>query len=165
MTKKTTGVKKTDVTLVQELADILDSSDLVELEYTTDDVNIRLSRAAAMPMMTAPPATPPPALGATGGAGSTGGAAATPIPPAPSAQDHPGAVSSPMVGTTYLAPEPGATQFIKVGDKVTSGQTLLIIEAMKVMNPITAPSAGVVSTILVTDGQPVEYGEALVIIE
>ena len=78
---------------------------------------------------------------------------------------HPGAVTSPMVGTAYLAPEPGAAPFVKVGDRVNKGQTVLIIEAMKVMNPIQAPVAGTVKDILIADGQPVEFGEAMLIIQ
>jgi acetyl-CoA carboxylase biotin carboxyl carrier protein len=90
-------------------------------------------------------------------------------PPAPSAGDaakaHPGAVNSPMVGTVYVAPEPGANPFVKVGDTVKEGQTLLLIEAMKTMNPIRAPKAGKIAQVLVTNAAPVEYGEVLLIIE
>ena len=91
---------------------------------------------------------------------SAGGAAPQPAPAGPPA----GAVTSPMVGTVYLAPEPGAEPFVKTGDKVKKGQTLLIIEAMKVMNPIPAPEAGTVEAILINDGQPVEYGEPLLVL-
>jgi acetyl-CoA carboxylase biotin carboxyl carrier protein len=164
MAKKTVAPKgKTaapkGVTLVRELTDILDDAGLVELEYATDEVEIRLSKAAsvAAPAMPASaPAATQPAAPAAAEAAPTAEAAAV---------DHPGAVKAPMVGTVYLSPEPGADQFIKTGDSVTSGQTLLIIEAMKVMNPITAPSSGTVKSILVDNSQPVEYGEALVIIE
>lgn len=160
MTKKTTGVS-TGSKLVRELADILDDTGLVELEYATDEVNIRLSRSsgAAAPMMSAPVAAAPAAPAADP---APAAAAAPAVAPA---ADHPGTVPSPMVGTVYLAPEPGADNFVKPGDSVKAGQTLLIIEAMKVMNPITAPSAGVVSSIFVENAQPVEYGEALVIVE
>jgi acetyl-CoA carboxylase biotin carboxyl carrier protein len=92
-------------------------------------------------------------------------AAAAPAPAAADPSKHPGAVKSPMVGTAYLAPEPGAAPFIDVGTRVAQGQTLLIIEAMKTMNHIPAPKAGVVTTIFVGNGQPVEFGETLVIIE
>ncbi len=161
-TKKATAskaaAKSSGVTLVQDLADILDQSGLVELEYETDDVSIRLSRAAgvAAPVMSAPVAAP----------AATAAASAPVVEDAPvDAANHPGAVTSPMVGTAYLAPEPGASNFINEGDQVKEGQTLVIIEAMKVMNPITAPKAGVVKKIIVGNSQPVEYGEALVIVE
>jgi len=156
-TKKTSTAASSGSAFVQELADILESAGLVELEYETEEVSIRLSRASsvAAPVMTAAPVAAPAAPAAS---------------PAPSdapvdAANHPGAVTSPMVGTAYLAPEPGASDFVKEGDNVKEGQTLLIIEAMKVMNPITAPKAGVVKSIIISNAQPVEYGEALVIIE
>lgn len=161
MTKKTAA--STGSSLVRELAEILDDKGLVELEYATDDVEIRLSRATAQmaaPVMSAPAAVPAPAPAAP-----SAPATASPDASADVSADHPGAVKSPMVGTAYLAPEPGADDFIKVGDNVKAGQTLLIIEAMKVMNPITAENAGVVKAIMVSNAQPVEYGEALVIIE
>lgn len=165
MTKKAgTGksAASTGSTLVRELADILDDSGLVELEYATDDVEIRLSKAssqvAAAPMMAAAPQAAPAALPAA--------APAT----APAAENAPelapeSAMKSPMVGTAYLAPEPGADDFVKVGDSVKSGQTLLIIEAMKVMNPITATEAGTVKAILIDNAQPVEFGQPLIVIE
>jgi acetyl-CoA carboxylase biotin carboxyl carrier protein len=156
-TKKTSTAASSGSAFVQELADILESAGLVELEYETEEVSIRLSRASsvAAPVMTTAPVAAPAAPAAS---------------PAPSdapvdAANHPGAVTSPMVGTAYLAPEPGASDFVKEGDSVKEGQTLLIIEAMKVMNPITAPKAGVVKSIIISNAQPVEYGEALVIIE
>ena len=144
--------------LVQELADILDKSGLAELEYETDAVAIRLSRitgaapvVAAAPAVSAPTVAPAPAQAGVS-------AAANPA-------DHEGAVISPMVGTVYTAPEPGATEFVSEGDTVKAGQTLFIVEAMKVMNPITAPSAGKVTKIFVQNAQPIEFGEALAIIE
>ena len=166
-TKKATAskaaAKSSGVTLVQDLAAILDQSGLVELEYETDDVSIRLSRASGV-------AAPVASLGVA--APVAAAPAPTVAPAAPAAEDapvdaanHPGAVTSPMVGTAYLAPEPGASDFINEGDQVKEGQTLVIIEAMKVMNPITAPKAGVVKKIIVGNAQPVEYGEALVIVE
>jgi acetyl-CoA carboxylase biotin carboxyl carrier protein len=160
MTKKTAAPKagSKGVTLIRELADILDDAGLVELEYATDEVEIRLSKASAAAPQTVM-ASPAPAAPAAPAPASPGGEAAAPV------IDHPGAVKSPMVGTAYLAPEPGADKFINEGDSVKSGQTLVIIEAMKVMNPITAPQSGVVKSILVENAQPVEYGEALVIIE
>ena len=155
--------KKSDpkgVQLVQELSDIMQDAGLVEIEYNTDDVSIRLSRAAAASEPVAAPVAP---------------SAAMPAQSAPAAEpaladdeitsSHPGAVSSPMVGTVYLAAEPGAPNFVNEGDKVKAGQTLVIVEAMKVMNPITAPKSGTVSRILVGNAQPVEYGEVLIVIE
>jgi acetyl-CoA carboxylase biotin carboxyl carrier protein len=165
-TPKTPAVKKAaaknsvsaETKLVQELADILDKAGLAELEYETETVAVRLSRVAgsapvAAVAPTAPIAAPP---------------AAPAEPPAPvldNPTDHPGTVTSPMVGTVYTAPEPEAPLFITEGATVKAGQTLFIVEAMKVMNPITAPQAGTVVKILVQNAQPVEFGEALVIIE
>lgn len=146
--------------LVKALADILDDAGLAELEYETDDVAIRLSRVsgAAPVAAVAPVAAPAPA--------------ALPAAPAAPAADsaanlstHPGAVTSPMVGTAYISPEPGAAAFVEEGSAVKKGQTLLIVEAMKVMNPITAPTDGTVSKILVKNAQPIEFGEVLVVIE
>ena len=164
MTKKTANTAtSTGSALVREIADIMDDAGLYEVEYATDEVEIRLSRGATvaapahvMPTPVVPPATPV-SVSPTAESAHESSADTT--------ADHPGAVTAPMVGTAYLAPEPGADDFIKVGDSVKAGQTLLIIEAMKVMNPITAPAAGVVSAIMVTNAQPVEYGEALVIVE
>ena len=145
---------KSETKLVKELADILDASGLAEIEYETEAVSIRLSRVTgAMPVAAvAPPVAAP---------------AAAPVAEAPSANpaSHPGAVTSPMVGTVYTSPEPDAPAFISEGDTVKAGQTLFIVEAMKVMNPITAPKAGKISTILVQNAQPVEFGEALVIVD
>jgi acetyl-CoA carboxylase biotin carboxyl carrier protein len=153
-----TASARSETQLVQELADILDKSGLAELEYETDAVAIRLSRVTgAAPVVAAAPAVSAPA------------AAPAPAPAEPSAAanpaDHKGAVTSPMVGTVYTAPEPGAAEFVSEGDTVKAGQTLFIVEAMKVMNPITAPSAGKVTKIFVQNAQPIEFGEALAIIE
>ena len=149
---------KSETKLVKELADILDASGLAEIEYETEAVSIRLSRVTgAMPVAAvAPPVAAPAAA-----------PAAAPVAEAPSANpaSHPGAVTSPMVGTVYTSPEPDAPAFISEGDTVKAGQTLFIVEAMKVMNPITAPKAGKILTILVQNAQPVEFGEALVIVE
>ena len=160
-TKKSSASKSNPADFVRDLADILDNTGLVELEYETEEVSIRLSRASsvAAPVMSAPVAAPAPA------AASAPAAAPASEAPQGNPADHPGAVTSPMVGTAYLAPEPGANNFVKEGDQVKEGQTLVIIEAMKVMNPITAPKAGVVKSVIVGDAQPVEYGEALVIVE
>jgi acetyl-CoA carboxylase biotin carboxyl carrier protein len=153
-----TASARSETQLVQELADILDKSGLAELEYETDAVAIRLSRVTgAAPVVAAAPTVSAPA------------AAPAPAPAEPSAAanpaDHKGAVTSPMVGTVYTAPEPGAAEFVSEGDTVKAGQTLFIVEAMKVMNPITAPSAGKVTKIFVQNAQPIEFGEALAIIE
>ena len=150
---KTASARST-TKLVQELADILDKSGLAELEYETDAVAIRLSRVTG----TAPVVAATPAVSAPAPAPAEPSAAANPA-------SHKGAVTSPMVGTVYTAPEPGAAEFISEGDTVKAGQTLFIVEAMKVMNPITAPSAGKVTKIFVQNAQPIEFGEALAIIE
>lgn len=148
---------RSETKLVQELADILDQAGLAELEYETEAVAIRLSRvsntAPAVAMAAAPAASV-----------SAASAPAEPAAPANPA-DHQGAVISPMVGTVYTAPEPGAAEFVTEGDMVKAGQTLFIVEAMKVMNPITAPAAGKVTKIFVQNAQPIEFGEALAIIE
>ncbi len=140
-----------DKDLIAELADLMAEKDLAELELEDDDRSIRLARAVAAPVAVAAPA--PVATAAAAPAAPVGGA----VPE--------GAVESPMVGTVYLSPQPGAPAFLKAGDTVAEGQTLLIIEAMKVMNPIPAPRAGTVKMIMVTDGQPVEFGEPLVVID
>ncbi|MDA9824631.1 acetyl-CoA carboxylase biotin carboxyl carrier protein [Alphaproteobacteria bacterium] len=154
-----TVVASTEASFVKELADILDQAGLAELEYETDAVAIRLSRVtttapvAAAPVAAAPVAAAPIAIAEP----------ALDLPANPA--DHPGAVKSPMVGTVYTAPEPDAPAFITEGAAVTAGQTLFIVEAMKVMNPITAPKAGTVVKIFVQNAQPIEFGEALVIVE
>jgi acetyl-CoA carboxylase biotin carboxyl carrier protein len=143
-----------DNALIRELALLLDETNLTEIEIERAGLRVRVARnisiAAALPAGYAPAA----AASAAGAA-----AAATEI------DKHPGAVPSPMVGTVYWASEPGAKPFVEVGSKVRVGETLLIIEAMKTMNQIPSPRAGTVTQILVEDGQPVEYGEPLVIIE
>ena len=143
--------------LVKDLADILDKAGLAELEYKTETLAIKLSRLSGGAPV--PAVQPVVADSVPASAGDT--AADAPGNPA----DHPGAVKSPMVGTVYTAPEPGAPAFINEGDSVSQGQTILIVEAMKVMNPITAPKTGTVVKIFVQNAQPVEFGEALVIVE
>lgn len=155
-----TASARSETKLVQELADILDKSGLAELEYETDAVAIRLSRVTGA----APVVAPAPVVTAPAAAPASATAPAEPTAVADPA-DHQGAVTSPMVGTVYTAPEPGAADFVSEGDMVNAGQTLFIVEAMKVMNPITAPSAGKVTKILVQNAQPIEFGEALAIIE
>ena len=155
-----TASERSETKLVRELADILDKSGLAELEYETDAVAIRLSRVTGA----APVVAPAPVVAAPAAVPASAPAQAEPTAVANPA-DHQGAVTSPMVGTVYTAPEPGAADFVSEGDMVKAGQTLFIVEAMKVMNPITAPSAGKVTKILVQNAQPIEFGEALAIIE
>lgn len=149
-----------DTALVRELAELLNETGLTEIEVEDDDRKIRVSRsavAAAAPVYAAAPAAPAPAAPAAA-------APAPAEPAAPAGPDLKNAVKSPMVGTAYLTPEPGAAPFIAVGKDVKEGDTLLIVEAMKVMNPITAPAAGTVRAILIDNGQPVEYDQPLVVI-
>ena len=150
-----------DTALVKALANILDDAGLAELEYDTEAVRVRLSRISGN---LAPAAPVAPVIAPAAPASEAAPAAAAAATSADAAA-HPGAVTSPMVGTAYTAPEPGADTFIEVGTVVKKGQTLLIVEAMKVMNPITAPKDGTISQIFVQNAQPVEFGEALVIIE
>ncbi|MEQ8335390.1 acetyl-CoA carboxylase biotin carboxyl carrier protein [Nisaea sp.] len=139
-----------DSKLVRKLAALLEETGLGELEYATDDWRIRIARPAVQQ------------------------AASVVAAPAPAPVAHPadsttaviaGAVNSPMVGTAYLGPDPDSTPFVSVGSRVTEGQTLMIIEAMKVMNPIPAPRAGTVKDILIQNGQPIEFGQPLIVIE
>lgn len=155
-----------DVAFIKALAELLRENDLTELQvkrdYGEDDsLNVRVSRQhppMAQQVYAPAPATAPAAIAAAP-------AAATPAPATDDPAQHPGAVTSPMVGTAYLATEPGAHPFIKVGDTVNEGQTLLIIEAMKTMNQIPSPRSGKVARILVEDGAPVEFGAPLLILE
>jgi len=164
MSKQTTD---TDVAFISALAELLNRNDLTELsvkrEYGEDDsLEVRVVKQATVVTVAASPApvhhhSPAPVAHAPAAAP----AAAQHEDPA----QHPGAVTSPMVGTAYLSAEPGATPFVAIGAQVTEGQTVLIIEAMKTMNHIPAPRAGIVKRILVEDGHPVEYGAPLMIIE
>jgi acetyl-CoA carboxylase biotin carboxyl carrier protein len=150
-----------DSALIRELALLLDETSLTEIEIERAGLRLRVARKISIA------ASMPPGLAAMSGQTPAPAGAATGVADAPVTDfaDHPGVVPSPMVGTVYWAPEPGAKPFIEVGSKVTAGQTLLIIEAMKTMNQIPSPRAGTVTQILVEDGQPVEFGEPLVIIE
>lgn len=150
MTKK--GI---DQDLIRELADLLKETDLSEIEIETDDLKLRVARQSSHVVSVPASSAAAPA--------ATPAAAATAEPA--DAASHPGAVPSPMVGTVYVAAEPGASPFISVGTQVTEGQTVLIVEAMKTMNQIPAPRSGTVKQILIEDGQPVEFGEPLLIIE
>lgn len=144
---------------IKELAELLKETDLSEIEVESGDLRIRVARDMDTNVVVSQPAAAAPA------APARAAEAPAEAEPAVAAADHPGAVSSPMVGTAYLAPEPSAANFVKVGDTVSEGQTLLIVEAMKTMNPIAAPKAGKVSQIIVSNEQPVEFGEVLMIIE
>jgi acetyl-CoA carboxylase biotin carboxyl carrier protein len=148
--------------LVRDLADILARTGLSEIELEKNGLKIRVARtltvAAAVPMAQAPVAAAPAMTPAPAAAAAAPAAGSDP-------GKHPGAVKSPMVGTAYRSPEPGAAVFIEVGTKVAQGQTLLIIEAMKTMNQIPSTRAGTVTAILFENGQPVEFGEPLVIVE
>ena len=141
-----------DQELIRELAKLLSENDLTEIEIEHDQLRVRVARhlsaAPTTAYVGAPAPTPAPAV-------------AAPIDPA----KHPGAVLSPMVGTAYMSPEPGARAFVEVGQTVRQGQTLLIVEAMKTMNAIPATRAGIVREILIADGQPVEFGEPLLIVD
>ncbi|MFZ1743612.1 MAG: acetyl-CoA carboxylase biotin carboxyl carrier protein [Pontixanthobacter sp.] len=160
-TKNTAGKKSgmdVDTKLVRELADMLGETGLTEIEVEDGERKIRVSRggmfAAAAPMMAATAAAPAAAAPAS--------AAAAPVE-APAA-DHAGALKSPMVGTVYLSPDPESPPFVGVGSAVKEGDTLVIIEAMKVMNPITADKSGTIKAILVENAQPVEFDQPLVVI-
>lgn len=137
--------------LIRSLAELLNETGLSEIEIEENNVRVRVARTLTMPthLVHAGPAT--------AGVSSTNSAV--------SLENHPGVVTSPMVGTAYRAPEPGAPFFVEVGSVVREGDTLLIVEAMKTMNQISAPRAGTVKRVLVENGQPVEYGEPLMIIE
>ena len=175
MTRKPSSMNKgakeppIDTQVVRELAAIMRDTGLAEIEVEVGEMRLRLARpgAGAPAMVAAAPApallpaptyyaqeAPPPVPSPSAPPGHGGHAAA-----------HPGAVTSPLVGTAYLSPEPGAPAFVKVGDTVTEGQTILVVEAMKTFNPIPAPRAGKVTAILVTDAQPVEFGAPLLILE
>jgi len=158
-----------DVAFIKALAELLNENELTEIavkrEYgESDRLNVKVSKQGPQSVYLQPAAAP-----------ASMNSAPHPAPSAPAPQterpapadpaDHPGAVTSPMVGTAYLAPEPGADPFVSVGDEVSAGQTVLIIEAMKTMNQIPAPRGGTVRRILVADGSPVEYGAPLMIIE
>lgn len=165
MSKKTPH--DSDVSFIQALAELLRENDLTELQVKrdygeNDSLNVRVSRQMQMVAQASAPASAP---------APAASAASLPTPAAPAASEsadpasHPGAVTSPMVGTVYLSPEPGAAAFVAVGATVAEGDTLVIVEAMKTMNHIPAPRAGTVKRILVEDGGPVEFGAPLMIIE
>jgi acetyl-CoA carboxylase biotin carboxyl carrier protein len=150
----TTSRKSTvNAAIVRELAGLLDETGLTEIEYGSGDLRVRVARTAAPTSVTvAAPASAP-------------GRSAPAVSEADAIADHPGLVASPMVGVAYTSAEPEAPPFVKVGDVVTVGDTSLLIEAMKVFNPIKAPNSGRVSQVFVANGTPVEFGEPLMIIE
>ncbi|MDF1687848.1 MAG: acetyl-CoA carboxylase biotin carboxyl carrier protein [Parvibaculaceae bacterium] len=150
-----------DRDLIRDLADLLKNTDLTEIEVETDEVKIRVARQVSAAQVTVAAPAPVAAAPIAAPAAPAAAIAAAPAEAAVSAN----AVPSPMVGTAYLAPEPGAAQFATVGSTVKEGQTILIIEAMKTMNQIPAPRSGTVTQILIEDGQPVEFGEPLLVIE
>lgn len=141
-----------DGDLVRFLSRLLEETGLMEIEYEAEGKRIRVSRNGCLGAAAAPPS--PAAV-----------SAGPETAPKPEAADHPGAVVSPMVGTVYTAPEPGAPPFVRIGDEIHEGQTILIVEAMKTMNPLPAPRSGRVRQILIENGDPVEFGEVLMIIE
>ncbi len=155
---RTEAGMKIDVALVRELAQLLADTDLTEIEVEDDDRRIRVARQGHV--VTQAVAAAPVAVAAPAPAAAAAPAAA----PAAPADDVAGAVKSPMVGTAYLQPEPGSPQYKSVGDSVKEGETVLIIEAMKVMNSIAAPRGGTISRILVENGQPVEFDQPLFVI-
>lgn len=146
-----------DQELIRQLAKLLSENDLTEIEIEDEHLRVRVARHLSAAPQTFLAPSPAPSAAAVHAAAAT----ETAGDPA----KHPGAVLCPMVGTAYLAPEPGAKPFIEVGATVRQGQTVLIVEAMKTMNAIPAPKAGVVREILIADGQPVEYGEPLLIVD
>ncbi|ATX65949.1 acetyl-CoA carboxylase biotin carboxyl carrier protein [Roseinatronobacter bogoriensis] len=157
-----------DVAFIKALAELLNENELSELSVKrdygeNDSLNVKVSKLSAqpVPMQYAAPQATAPQAPASSPASPAAPKAETPADPA----QHPGAVTSPMVGTAYLAAEPGAANFVSIGAQVAEGDTLMIIEAMKTMNHIPAPRAGTVKRILVSDGSPVEFGAPLMIIE
>jgi acetyl-CoA carboxylase biotin carboxyl carrier protein len=151
-----------DKELIRELADLLGETGLTEIEVEQDGRRVRVARGVSLTTtLTTTDGAPrdtrePPARPAANN---------RPAPRSEEAIVHPGTITSPMVGTAYRSPEPGAPPFVEIGSRVAAGQTILIIEAMKTMNQIPSPRAGTVIAILVEDGQPVEYGEPLAVIE
>lgn len=156
-----TGKSKLDTGLVRELASILRDADLSEVEVEHDGLRIRVSKPAA-PVATyaaAPAVAPAPMIA------SPAGMTTETAPAAETTATPENAVTSPMVGTVYFASEPGADPFVSIGDKIKKGQTLMLVEAMKTFNPVEAPHDGTVTAILVSDAQPVEFGEPLIVLE
>ena len=147
--------------LIRSLAELLNETGLSEIEIERNGLKVRVARQLTM-LATTPTAAHAPQRGL---AAPLQQSSSAPVAAGPDYAKHPGCVTSPMVGTAYRAPEPGAAMFVDVGTRVTQGQTLLIIEAMKTMNHIPAPKAGIVTVVLIENGQPVEFGEPMVVIE
>lgn len=157
MSDKSSKNNDIDIDMVRQLAELLEETGLSEIEYGTDDWHLRVARGGGSMITTvAPPAPLPAAPAPQNDAGASEGEGHA---------DHPGIVVSPMVGTAYTSPDPESPTFVKVGDSVSEGDTLLLIEAMKVFNPIKAARGGTVMRVLVDNGTPVEFGEPLLIIE
>lgn len=160
--------KLPDSQVIKDLAELLNATGLTEIEIESGGMRIKVARSGGQATTAYVPAPPPverPVAAPAEAQATTGATASSEPAPAEDPATHPGAVKSPMVGTAYLSPEPDAAAFIKVGDTVSEGQTLLIVEAMKTMNPITAPRAGKITQIIVQNEQPVEFDQPLVIIE
>ncbi len=150
------GAMKIDSQAIKNLAELLTETGLTEIEIADGDKSIRVTRSSVVQAFSPPPSMPAPANGPAPAAPAT-----SPV----SFDKHPGAIKSPMVGTVYFKPDPTSKPFIGKGDKVKAGDTLFIIEAMKVMNPIKAEKGGTVTQILADDGSPIEYGEVIMVIE
>jgi acetyl-CoA carboxylase biotin carboxyl carrier protein len=161
MTKATNNA---DQELIRSIAELLNEQNLAEIEIEREDMRIRVTRAVAGPAPQVYAAAMPAPAPAAPAAGSPA-AASVPALPADDLSSNPGTLTSPMVGTAYASPEPGATKFVTVGARVSEGQTVLIIEAMKTMNQIPAHRSGTVTRILFEDAQPIEYGQPLAVIE
>ena len=164
MAAKSTSKQSSETKIIKELAEILNETDLSEIEMRKGDLKIRVSKHGSQTIQAFAPAAAP-ALPAAAPAPT---AATTPAPaaePAANASAHPGAVKSPMVGTAYVRPSPDADAFVNEGEAVKEGDTVLLVEAMKTFNPITAPKSGTLTKVLVEDASPVEFGEPLFIIE
>jgi len=160
-TKKPSAKNTSETKLIRELADILNETDLSEIEMKRGDLKIRVSKQSTQVVSAvAAPAAAPVAASVPAAAMMQ-----TDAPAASDQSNHPGAVKSPMVGTAYVRPSPDASPFVSEGQSVKEGDTVLLVEAMKTFNPITAPKSGTIKTVLVDDAQPVEFGEVLFIIE
>ncbi len=167
MSKSSPSNKEIDQNLIRTIAELINEADLSEIEIEKDDFRVRVTRSRPAEAVTyaAPPVVTQTAPAAPAGAGPASVVETTPATPADDLAANPGTLPSPMVGTTYLSPEPDADPFVDVGSKVSEGQTVVIVEAMKTMNQIPAHRSGTITKILVADAQPVEYGEPLVVIE
>lgn len=164
MSKTPTGKPVFQTKLIKDIAKILNESDLSEIEVERGDLRIRVARTLETQMQYLPAQAAPIASAPTAPAPAPATATETASAAATAEQDEKGTVTSPMVGTVYLRPNPDSDPFISVGDSVNEGDTVLLVEAMKTFNPIKAPHSGTVKRILIEDGQPVEFGEALLVI-